>query len=216
MSVANNLLTHAEIRVIGQCNAAGLQAKPFNFSFHYRRIATAVNCTEVALDTIFQANVAVPLFLALNNRALQAYNTVRFMDDPTRQLVQTSHALAGAVAGDSMPTSQMACILYRTNYRGKSGRGANRFFPISEADTTAATADELNAASQALWATFIAAYLTPLTDSTGNTWNPCVYARAQSLPTLLPIAAIVTNDIISALLNKTVRINKRRKQLSNY
>src|ERR1700722_1153087 len=201
MPLPNNALTHAEVRVFGTVAAAGVLPKQAIFSFHYRRTATSVNATESALDTIFQANIAVPLFLALNVRILQTFNTVRFMDDPTRQLLQVSHALAGAVTGDSMPTANGVSLLYRTAYRGKSGRGANRFFPISESDTTSATADELNAGSQALWATFIAAFITPLTDSTGNTWVPCVYARFLSQPKLIPQATIITNDITAVLLN---------------
>src|SRR5580692_8672858 len=182
MAVPVAQLTHAEIQIHANVAAAGGNAKKAQFSFHYRRTGTAVACTEAALDTVFQANVATPLFLALNNRITQAFNTVRFMDDFTRPLLQVSHALAGAVTGDSMPTVNGVTILYRTSLRGKSYRGSNRFWPISESDTTAATADLLNAGAQALWATFIAAYSTPLTDSTGNTWNPCVYSRALSQP----------------------------------
>jgi hypothetical protein len=216
MPLPNSALTHAEIQVHGLVSANGVQSKNALFTFHYRRTASSGALTELALDTIFQSNVAAPLFLALNNRITQKFNTVRFMDDPTRLFTQVSHALVGNVAGDSMPTANGVYILYRTALRGKRYRGSNRFWPISEADTTAGTADILNAASLALWATFIAAYMTPLTDANGQVWVPCVYSRAGSLPQQLPQAQIVTNDITTALIDKTVRQWKRHKQAAAY
>jgi hypothetical protein len=216
MALPLNLLTHAEVQVHGLVSAAGVNSKNALFTFHYRRLAVINPCSETALDTIFQSTVAVPLFLALNNRILQKGNTVRFMDDPTRISQPVNHALVGGVSGDSMPTSNMVSTLYRSALRGKSYRGGNRFFPVSESDTTAATADILNAGSIALWAAFLAAVVTPLVDATSNTWVLCVYSRFLSKPTLLPQATIITNDVQTALLNKTVRKSKRRAQVSSY
>jgi len=216
MSLANALLTHAEVQVHGVCAAAGNQPKNTLFSFHYRRTGTVLTPDETKLESVFQTDIVVPLSLALNNRWTQQFNSVRFMDDPTRIAYQLNHAAVGAIAGDSMPSTLGVSTLYRTSLRGKSYRGGNKFFPISEADTTAATADQLNAASQALWATFLAAFILPLTDGNGNIWVPCVYSRKLSLPTQLPQAQIVTTDIASVLLNKTIRKRNRHGQPSIY
>jgi hypothetical protein len=216
MALGNNLLTNVEIKVSSIVSSNGVASKNALPTFHYIRTPPTAVASEALLEALFQSDVVVPLFAALNNRITQSNNTVRFMNDPTRVAYTAPHAAVGQVAGDSMPTANMACILYRTALRGKSFRGAHRFFPISEADTTSPNADILNAASIALWGAFVTAFLTPLVDSNGNTYTPAVYSRVLSKPTLLPQAVITMTPILTGLINKTVRESKKRKQASKF
>jgi hypothetical protein len=216
MPIPINQVTVAEIHVLGQAAAGGGQVKKFDLVFHYRRLAVAVNPTKVALDTIFQASVVLPLVAALNARYTQVQNTIRWMNDAEDPDLGFAHAAVGAVAGDSMPTHEAAFLLFRSALRGRSGRGGKHLGPMSEADTTAGTDDIFNAAALARLATTAAAFILGLNDATTNVWVPVVLSRKAPAQYRINPTNVVSNDITACLVNKRVGQMKHRRIASVY
>jgi hypothetical protein len=216
MPIAPNLITVAEIVLRGISSAGGSSAKNINLVFHYRRVATAVNPTKAALDTVFQATVAVPVIAALNARFTQGSTFIRWMNDAQDAYSSFAHAVVGGVGGDSMPDHEAAFLLYRTGLRGRSYRGSKHLGPMSEADTTGGTDDIFNAASLARLATAAAAMILPLPDATPNTWNPCVLSRVNPAQYIVNPTTVVSNDAISVSINKRVGTMRRRRVASIY
>lgn len=215
MPIPANQITHCEIQVFGEASSAGSSAKRFDFTFHYRRTAVVLPLVKGDIDTAFQAAIVVPLGAALNNRYTQTRNTVRFINDALDAPTDFSHAVVGAVAGDSMAVACAAYFLLKTGLRGKSYRGGKHFGPMSEADTTAATADIFNAAALARFATLSAAMLTGFTDAGGNIWIPSVLSRKKSKLKTNP-TTVVANDVVSILPNKRVGWMRHRRVESVY
>lgn len=216
-TLPTNQLFTAEIQLQGIVSAGGSNSRRANFVFHFvRPNPSSLPLTETALETAFNTNVVAPILLALNNRFTQTFTTVRFMEDPQRQLVQVTRAGVGAVTGDSMAMHMQAYILMRTATRGRFGKGNKKFFPLSESDTTAATADLLNAGAQALWATAMAAMGTPFADANGNTWTLVVLSRKPPAQYLKAPCTVVVYPVTQILLNKRIGRNKKREVLSVY
>ncbi len=111
MPIPANQILNAEILLHGTIAAAGSNNALTVNSFHYRRTSNVNPVSKVNLDTIFQATVVVPLGAALNNRFLQTFNTVRWVNDALDAPVQFNHAVVGAVAGDGMTSIEAAFIL---------------------------------------------------------------------------------------------------------
>lgn len=215
MPIPTTSIITAEIQVAGNVASAGSSAKKFLFTFHYRRTSTAVTPTKAALDTIFQSTVVVPLGAALNIRYTQTHNNVRWVDDALDAPTLFPHAVAGGVAGDSMPMGLSAYLLFRTGIRGKSYRGGKHLGPMSEGDTTLLTEDTFNAAALTRLGAVATAALGNLTDSTGNVWVPCVLSRFLSTLTTNP-TTVVKNDIVSILINKRPGWMRHRRVASVY
>ena len=215
MPIPANQVTHVEIHMKGAVTAAGSSQKLIDNVFVFRRTATVLAVPKAAIETAFNTNVVAPILLALNNRFTQSMNTVRYLNDATDYPLEVSQAGVGAIAGDSMPVSASAFILMRTGLRGKSYRGSNHLGPMSESDTTGATADLFNAAAQARLATVAAAILAGFTDGTGNVWVPSIVSRIQSVLKTNP-TTIVANDVISCLPNKRVGWMRHRRPTSVY
>lgn len=216
MPIAPNLITVAEVVLRGISTAGGSSAKNINLVFHYRRVAVAVNATKAALDVVFQASVAVPFIAALNARFTQGATFIRWMNDAQDAYASFAHAVVGGVAGDSMPDHEAAFLLYRTGLRGRSYRGSKHLGPMSEADTTAGSDDIFNAAALARLATASAGAILALTDTTPNTWNPCVLSRVPPAQYLVNPTNVVTNDAISVSINKRVGTMRHRRVASIY
>jgi hypothetical protein len=216
MPIPLNQVTIAQVVLRGVSAAGGSSAKNINFVFHYRRTAVAINPTKTALETAFQAAVAVPLIAALNARFTQQATYVRWMNDAQDAYVGFTRAVVGGVAGDSMPTNEAAFLLEQTGLRGRSYRGSKHLGPMSESDTTGATDDLFNAAALARLATVAAALLVQVVDATPNNWNPCVLSRVPPAQYTTNPTNVVTNDIISVLVNKRVGTMRGRRVPSVY
>jgi len=215
MPVADNKLLHAEIICYGDIASGGSSTVRTVTTFHYRRNAVVVPANKAALDTIFQANIVVPLAAMLNNRWTQSRNTVRLINDPLDVATVFPHAAVGAIAGDSMPTEACGYLLLRTGFRGKNYRGFKRFGPMSESDATAAFEDVWNAATIARITTWRTALITPLVDASPNTWTLEVISRELSQLDVVP-TTVECADVNEILLNKRITRSKRRLVRSVY
>jgi hypothetical protein len=207
--------SNVEIHIKGTISAAGSNNRLTDWAFYFARNSLVPTLNKAGIDTAFQAAIMVPLGAALNNRFLQSQNTVRFPDDATDAPVAFNHAVVGAVAGDSMPTLCQAFMLFRTGLRGKHYRGSKKFGPLSESDTTAATADLLNAGAQANWAAVAAAILAGFTDAQGNTWIPTVLSKGLSQLRTNP-TTIVASFVTQVLTRKSIGRIKKREVKSVY
>jgi len=204
-----------EIQINGTVAAGGSNSRASKFTYHYRLATLTTTPTKVALDTIFQTTVATPLAALLNNRWLQANNSVRDVNDATDPPVFFAHALAGLIAGDGLSTVLAAFHLFRTAKKGKSYRGGKHYFPLSEADVTAASDDILNAAAVILHGNLLAAEVSAMTDALGNVWVPCILSRTLSTLRSNP-TTVISNDITFALLNKRIGRMRHREVKSVY
>jgi hypothetical protein len=215
MPIPVNQILNAEILLHGAIAAGGSNNALTVNTFHYRRTANVLPVSKAGLDAIFQSTVVIPLGAALNVRFLQAFNTVRWINDAVDAPVQFNHAVAGAVAGDSMTTIEAAFILLKSALKGKSYRGGKHFGPLSEADTTLGTEDIFNAAALVRWGAVLTALATPLVDGAGNTWLLEIVSRKLSQLLVNP-TNVVSNDVSSFLLNKRIGRLRRRERKSVY
>jgi len=215
MPIPANQIQVAEVVMTGFAAAGGSNNRQDQMVFHFRRTAVVNAVTKAGVDAAFQATIATPIAAALNVRYLQANNSVRWVNDAQDAPTYFAHALAGAVAGDGMTTTQAAFILLRTGLRGRNYRGSKHLFPMSEADTTLATDDIFNAAALARLATVAAAILTGFVDGLLNVWVPCVLSRSLSQLKLNP-TTVTTNDVNATAVNKRVGVMRHRKVKSVY
>jgi len=207
MPIPLNQCRVIEAIVYGGMSAQGSSVIPTVTTFHYARAAVGVDPDKTAFDTAFQTAIVLPMADCLSVRWTQKWTTIRFIDDAENPPTTFVHTAPGTIAGDSMPAYNYVYMLMRTNLRGKKFRGNKKMGPIAEASTTAPTADLLNAGAIALFATFATAMLTPIVDSTTNSWSQVVLNRPplsqlKSNPTVLrynQITQIVTNKRISRL-----------------
>lgn len=204
-----------EIQSRGLIASGGSTSKATNFTYHFRRTATVAPITHAAIDTAFQAAIGVPQAAALNARWSQQNNSVRYVDDALDAPVFYSHVVVGGVAGDSMSTIMSVYLLLRTGIRGKSYRGCKHLAPASEADTTAATDDILNAAALIRYGALASAILAGFTDANGNVWVPVILSKTLSQLLTNP-TTVVKTDVTSVLVNKRLGRMKRRQVTSVY
>lgn len=214
MTVAVTDLKNAEVIMFGSESTGGSNAKNFANVFHFRRTTVVNPINKSNLNTIFQSKIAAKVCLALNHRYTQTYTSVRWQNDPIDQAVAFAESNVGAIAGDSMVSGTTAFMLYRTGFKGGSYMGNKKFGPISEADSTGALDDELNAGALALWATVITNLMAGLTDSDGNIWVPVVFSPTLDKLVVKPI--VVSTDANSIVMRKTVGRLKRRFVKSVY
>lgn len=215
MPIPVNQLVNVEIVVNGLIAAGGSGNTPTANIFHFRRTTVVNPVNKANIDAAFQAAIVVPLGAALNNRWLQTRNDVRFLNDANDAYVPFAHAVAGAVAGDSMDSIATAFILLKTGLRGKSYRGSKKLGPLSEADTTSPNEDILNAAAIARMTTLMTALGTPIVDANGNTWNLSVVSTKLSQVRLNPTVVSAT-DVATIALNKRISRLKKRQRKSVY
>jgi len=215
MSLPVGQQTHVEIVLNGQIASGGSGARNTYNVFHFRRTTTTGNISKSAVDTAFQAAIAVPFNACLNNRWGQLSNNVRCLNDPTDPFLTVAHVNAGGVAGDGLSTILWAYVLMRTNLRGGKYRGAKRMGPLSEADVTAGGDDIVNAAGIARFDTFRAALLAGFTDSGGTIWVPSVVSRKGADFRSYP-ASFIATDVSQILLNKRLGRTKVRETPSVY
>ncbi|HET9309353.1 MAG TPA: hypothetical protein VFO46_25285, partial [Candidatus Sulfotelmatobacter sp.] len=169
MPIPANQMLNIEIQVHGVVGAGGSGSRFSDFVFHYARQNPALALpTKAQIDTAFQAAVVVPMGAALNARFLQSRNSIRYLDDALDAFADFSHAVVGAIAGDSMSTIIAAFHLGRTGLRGKNYLGKKHWFPLSESDTTSGSDDILNAGAITRFNTLGTAWLNGFTDASGN------------------------------------------------
>lgn len=215
MPVPLTSLTVAEIIMHGDVAAAGAQSRVYDYVWHMRRTATTNSPTELALANAFMTNVGSVVMAALNVRATNAYCSVRFMQDWTRRPVKVVDTTPGARTGDSMVMDDCAFIYWSAMYRGQSGVASKHLYPMSEGDTTT-DGDVFNATCITRLQAIVTAFLAGFTDATSNTWVPVVYSRTQSRPKILPLATIVTNDLVTGFVRKSIGDMKTRRPKITY
>lgn len=216
MPIPSNQMVNIEVHVHSIVASGGSGTRFGDFVFHYARQNPSLALpTKTQIDAAFQTAVVVPLGAALNVRFLQSRNSIRYLDDVTDGFVDFSHAVAGAVTGDSMSTILAAFALGRTGLRGKTYLAKKHYFPLSESDTTSGTDDILNAAAITRFTTLNTAWLNGFTDASGNQWLPTCFSRKLSQFKTNP-TTIVAPTITSIALNKRVGSMKHRKVLSDY
>jgi hypothetical protein len=215
MPIPSNQINYVEIHVKGLVASGGSSSKFSDFVFHFRRTANVLPVTKLAVDTAFQAAIVVPIGALLNVRWTQQGNTIRWIDDALDAPVQINHAVAGAIAGDSMSTVLSSYMIMRTALRGRSYRGSKHLFPLSETDTTIGTDDLLNAAALVRYGTLATALATGFTDAAGNVWVSSVLSRTLSQLRTNP-TTVVANDVITVSTNKRIGRMRRRHVASVY
>jgi hypothetical protein len=205
----------AEIQMKGIVASAGSSSHASDLVFHFRRTATVNPWIPTAIDTAFQAAIAAAIAAALNNRYTQSMNTIRCVDDAYNAETFVSHAAVGAIAGDSMAMHNSAYMLCKTGFRGGSYRGNKKFFPLSESDSTAATADLLNAAALVRFGTIATALLAGFTDANGNIFEFGVLSRLTSVLKTNPTTVNWTK-VTSIAMNQRIGRVKKREAVSVY
>jgi hypothetical protein len=209
MSIPLTSVLCAEISLRSVLAAGGSNAKNCANVFHYRRTSTSVDPTKAALATIFDSTIVQPLLDLLNVDVGSMKMHIRWVDDADdlySEIAPTPNT-AGQVTGERYPSTVCVSTLFRTAKRGRNYRGAKRFYGASEAD---GVDDVLSGTPLTNWTTFAALLDNPLTDSTGNVWNPCVLSRTLSQLSVNP-TTVVREDITTVLLNKNFgRMDRRR------
>ena len=215
MALPSTSMYVIEIQTRGIIASGGGGSKNTNFSFVFKRFATTNPINKSVIDSAFDAAIVDVLGDALNNRWLQSSNSVRYVDDALDAPIYFSHAKAGQIAGDSMPSHQSVYLLLRTGIRGKSYRGSKHLAPASESDTTGANSDVLNAGAITNYGNVASAILAGFTDSNGNVWVPQVLSRTLSQLTVNP-TTVVSNSVTQIMVNKRIGRMKRRQVASVY
>lgn len=210
MPISPSLITHAEITINGTVSSAGGNSRPSQSVWHYRRVSTAPVLSKLALKTIFNTTVMVPLIACLSIRYSGQTVFVRWLDDAQDANQSFTGVNAGAIIGDSMPTNVSVFLLMGTGLRGKNFRGSKKLFPIGESATTVATDDILNAGALTYFGTLATGALANLTDTNGNVWTPCVLSRKLSQLRVNP-TNVITNDITSVAVRKSLGHMRHRQ-----
>lgn len=207
-------ITHVEIVSVLTIAAAGSDAKRFDNTWNFRRTANVLAVSKTQIETAFQAAIMVPLMAALSSRATQARNEVRFIDDAGDAPQAVTRAVVGAIAGDSMTGRAAVSMELKTGLRGRSGRGSKHFGPIGESQVDG---DCLTAAAVILFDAVRDATLLGFTDAGGNVWVPEVVIRnratenGQSSQLRTNPTTVLSNDVISVIINTTVGTMNRRR-----
>lgn len=212
MPIPMNQVRVAELVVRGQIAAGGSDAINTAFVFHYRRNTVAVDPTKSALNTAFVAGPAAAIAAALNVGWEASLHDVRWLNDAEDPYLSITATEVGAITGDRLPSDDAVFLLFRTALRGRRFKGGKHLAPFSESDIGD---DILNAGAVTRCQTIITALLTPLTDSTGNTWNFCILSRLLSQLRTNP-TTVTTNDVTQGLVNQRIGTMIRRKVRSVY
>lgn len=198
---------NAQIIVKGTLASAGGSTKTPQMTFNYRRISTAVTPTKIALSNAFLAGPYAAMLAAFNARWSLGTSNIRWLNDATDQALTTILAGSGAIATDGAASFNSVFIYFRTALRGRKFKGGKHFPAVNEIDTTG---DILTGAGLARWQAVQAAVFAPLTDATGNVWNPCIVSLSLSSLRTNPVS-VVWNDVTQAILDLTLGTMRRRK-----
>jgi len=216
MPIPANQIRVAEVMMNGTVAAGGSNNRFTNWPFYFRRTTVSNPPSKTQLEAIFQANIVAPILLALQADFTQTSNAIRWVDDATDPQLFITEAGVGAVAADRMPTDQAVFLYSTTALRGRRYKGGKHLFPIAETHTTSGASDVLNAAGLALYNAIAAALNTPLVDAGGNTWVYQVMSRQPPAQLQVNPTTVVTNDVISVRVRKTIGSMVNRKVRSIY
>lgn len=215
MPIPVNQQRTVEIVMNGVASAQGSNSKNIANVYHFYRTTNVPPVSKTHIETAFQAAIGALVIALLNVRYTQTTTTVRIVDDALDQPVIFPESGVGAIAGDSMPIEDMAYVLLRTGIKGKSFRGNKKYGPLSESDSTLATADVLNAAAIARFATLQAALLAGFTDSDGNVWQSQVLSKILGQYLVNP-TNVICYPVVQTALNHRISSMRRRKPKSVY
>lgn len=214
MSIPNNLMTVAEVKVDAHAATGGGRVVPVTSAFFYRRTTTVNPWSYADFESVFQAGPVAALIAAANVRWTQTDNLVRCVNDAEDPYHVFPEANVGAIATDSYEIYMAVYVLLGLAIRGRGAHGSKHFGPFSEADTTN---DLLTGAGLVRWqavATAILATLGP--DLSGNTWVPCIVRRPPRSQLLINPTTVTTLDLVTATVNKRPGTMHRRRIGSVY
>jgi len=199
---------HVELQMIGSCAAPGAVTKAMELVFNFRRTAVVNPVVKVNIQTAFQASIGAAILAAANEDYTQSANKVRIIDDALDSFSSSAQAGVGAIAGDRLPTYCAICFPMQTGVRGRFAQGSKHVGPVTESDTLN---DILTGAAVTRWTAVATAIQAGFTDADGNIWVPAVVSRKYSTLNANP-TTVISNDVISTLLNLNVGRLSRRKQ----
>lgn len=205
--IPSNELIHVEIVMAGVVSGTGVSAKNFFNVFHFRRTNLGLPVDKGQIEAAFQTAIADGIVALLNAAYVQSYNSVRFLDDATDPPEITTHSTAGGITGAAQENFDAVTVQIKTGYRGKNGRGAKHFGPLSNADSVGNT---LTSGAITAWQAAMAAYLAGFVDAGANQWLPVIFSRKLSFIKSNP-TTVFTNDVTRVVLNKTLGTMRRRK-----
>lgn len=209
-------LLYAEIQVQGVASAQGGRATNTTTVYHFYRSVLGAVLVKSDVDTAFQAAIQTVVNAALNNTWTQQRNIIRWINDVTDPPISFTHINAGGVAGDRMPMHNAAFVRLTTLLRGKSNRGNKHFGPLSENDTTAGSADILNAGALVNFGNVATALAAGFTSSGGNIWKFTIVSRRKSRLKVGQDGFVYANGVANLAVNKRVGRMRRREILSVY
>lgn len=210
MPISPSLITNAELILNGTVASAGSSSRAVASVYHYKRTNTVNALSKSALQTAFLSACRSAITSALSVRYTGTNLSCRWLDDATDAPALVAETHPGGVAGDSMPLTNSAFLLFQTGLRGRSFRGSKHYFPIAESATTIATDDIFNAGMLTLLAAIGTALIANLTDANGNVWQPCVMSRTLSQLRRNP-TTVIANPITAILVAKRVGIMRHRR-----
>ncbi len=208
-------LKTAEIVVSGSAAAKGSSTVRTVTIFHFRRTAFVNDPSKAAIVTAFTASDGVPLLAAMNLGWTWDHTQCRFLEDVTDNYNLVANGSSGTQTGDRFPPHVAIYMDLATGLRGRRYKGSKHLSPISESDTSAATADILNAGALGRFNDIGTAILAGFTTPEPNAWVPVVvskkYADIIAVPAVFPSA-----DVIAVNVNQRLGRMKRRQVLSVY
>jgi len=168
-----------------------------------------------ALGTPDKADIIAAFQLTIQNAQLACVSVdyamdfidCRWLDDPLDPYLTVVDASVGAVAGDSLPSSNNICVRLGCGIRGRSYIGRKFFGPIAESSTTR---DELNAGAITDFNSLSAAIIAGFTDAGGFVWNTIVVSKTLS-NLFIPLPTIVYGQVTTTILDINLGTMKRRK-----
>lgn len=215
MPVVDADLHTAEILVSGTIVSKGSTAVKTVNVFHYRRTATAIPVHKLNLCNVFDNTVGLAMTAAMNLGWTLDNTQVRFLEDPTDAYFLLANGIPGVITGDRFPPHVSAYLYMKTALRGRNYMGSKHFGPMSESDTSAATADIWNAGALGRLTDIATAIQAGLASAEGNNYVPCVVSKRLSDFSVTP-CNIVSADVISILVNQRVGSMIRRKVKTLY
>lgn len=199
--------TIAQILLKGVLSATGATSKNVQTTFYYRRTSIVTPPTKIALSNAFLAGPYAAFLAAANASYGNGTSNIRWFDDALDPTVTTVLAGVGAISTDRATSFNAVFMSLKTGVRGRKYQGSKHFPGLNEIDTTM---DLLTGAGLARWQTLQTALATPLTDATGNTWNPCVVTLNGSVFKKNP-TSITYNDITQIVMDLDIGTMRKRK-----
>lgn len=208
MAVADNLKAVWEVALNGTISAAGGTSVPLAMVFVFRRTSFTAPAVKSEIADAFDTAYMATIKAALNGRANISAIKVRCVNDAEDLAHSKTVDHDGAIATDSLQSDSVAVIQMKSGVRGKWAQGRKYFGPLSEVDTTGdvLTGDGLTR-MQAVRDKFDDGF----TDASGNAYVPAILSRKYSQIAANP-TTVVSNDVVSCVLNKNISRLGRRKQ----